>query len=46
METFKHVVNWLSTPERFITLATLGFLLLVLKMRFLTRPLVMGPSPC
>ena len=42
METFKHVVNWLSTPERFITLATLGFLLLVMKMRFLTRPVVMG----
>ncbi len=42
METFKNVCNWLASPAIFITLSTLGFALLVTRVRTITRPAVMG----
>ena len=42
METFEKVFNYLAQPYFFIGLSTCGFALLITKMRFITRPLVMG----
>ena len=42
METFKSLCNWAAKPEIFISLATLGFALLVMRLRWITRPGVMG----
>ena len=42
MQAFYDLVNALAAPAIFISLATLGFTLLIWKMRFITRPAVMA----
>jgi hypothetical protein len=42
VETFENVFNILARPELFIGLSTLAFVLLLWKIRFITRPAVMG----
>jgi hypothetical protein len=42
VETFESIFNWLSRPAMFITLSTAGFVLLIWKMRLITRPPVMA----
>ncbi len=41
METFEKVCNTLAQPALFIGLSTAGFLVLIAKVRFITRPRVM-----
>ena len=42
MQGFYDLFNALAAPAIFISLATLGFTLLIWKMRFITRPAVMA----
>ena len=42
MQAFYDLVNALAAPAIFISLASLGFVLLIWKMRFITRPAVMA----
>jgi hypothetical protein len=42
LETFQDIANLLARPEPYMGLVTLGFLLLVWKMRVVTRPPVMA----
>ena len=42
MQAFYDLFNALAAPAIFISLATLGFVLLIWKMRFITRPAVMA----
>jgi hypothetical protein len=42
VETFENVFNYLAQPELFIGLSTLAFILLVWKIRFITRPALMS----
>ena len=42
MQSFYDLFNALAAPAIFISLATLGFTLLIWKMRFITRPAVMA----
>ena len=38
METFQNLINALARPEPYMALVTVGFLLLIWKVRFITRP--------
>jgi hypothetical protein len=42
METFQDIINQLARPEPYMALFTLGFVVLLWKVRFITRPAVMG----
>ena len=42
METFQNLFNALARPEPYMGLVTLGFILLLWKVRFITRPPVMA----
>ena len=42
METFQNLMNALARPEPYMALVTLAFLMLVWKVRFITRPAVMA----
>ena len=42
METFQNLINALARPEPYMGLVTLGFLVLMWKVRFITRPPVMA----